>query len=128
MFYDTQLDSGTNTAYEDKTTHIPEPLGSLFESRAINFNTRELENYSKNVFSQYEKSYTQKHFDNLRKITKDQNLPHSWKTHRVGRITSSFAKKTAFSTNQFSPSKSLLQISCSTTLFLEKKLLIIIKT
>ena len=34
-------------------------------------------------------------------------MSHSWKAHRVGRITSSFAK-TAFSTNQCSPSKSFI--------------------
>ena len=95
------------TADEDETTCIPEPLGSPFESRTINFNARELESYSKNVFLQYEKSYTQKHFDNLCKITKDQSLSRSWKAHRVGRITSSFAK-TTFSTNQCSPSKSFI--------------------
>ena len=66
-----------------------------------------MESYSKNVFLQYEKSYTQKHFDNLCKISKDQSLSRSWKAHRVGRITSSFAK-TAFSTNQRSPSKSFI--------------------
>ena len=102
IFDDTQLDSGTDIADEDETTCIPEPLGSLFESRIISFNARELENYLKNVFSPYEKSYTQKHFDNLCKITRDQSLSRSWKAHTVGRITSSFAK-TAFSTNQCSP-------------------------
>ena len=68
------LDSGTDTADEDETTCIPEPLVLLFESCTINFNARELENHWKNVFSQYEKSYTQKHFDNLCKITKDQRI------------------------------------------------------
>ena len=47
---DIQLDNGTDTVDEDKTTCIPEPLGLLFESRNINFNAREWENYSKNVF------------------------------------------------------------------------------
>ena len=89
--------SGTDTADEDETTCIPEPLGSLLESRTINFNARELESYSKNAFLQHEKSYTQKHFDNLFKITKDQSLSRSWKAHRVGRITSK---------NQCSPSES----------------------
>ena len=93
IFDDTQLESGTDTADEHETTCITEPLGSLLES------------YSKNVFLQYEKSYTQKHFDNLLKITRDQSLSHSWKAHRVGRIISSFAK-TAFPTNQCSPSNS----------------------
>ena len=104
IFDDTQLNSSTDTADEDETTCNPEPLGSLFESCTINFNMRELESYSNNIFLQYEKSYTQKHFDNLSKITKDQSLFCSWKAHRVGRITTSFAK-TAFSTNQCSPSK-----------------------
>ena len=107
IFADTQLDSGTDTADEDETTCIPEPLGSLFESRTINFNARDLESYLKKVFLQYEKSYIQKHFDNLCKITRDQSLSRSWKAHRVGRITSSFAK-TAFSANQCSLSKSFI--------------------
>ena len=54
---------------------------------------------------EYEKSYTRKHFDSFCKITKDQSLSCSWKAHKVRRITSSVAK-TAFSTNQYSPSKS----------------------
>ena len=71
IFDDTQLESGTDTADEDETTCIPEPLGSLFECCNVNFNARELKRYSKNVFLQYEKSYTQKHFDNFCKITRD---------------------------------------------------------
>ena len=40
IFDDIQLDSGTDTADEDETTCIPEPLGSLFEFSTINFNAR----------------------------------------------------------------------------------------
>ena len=98
------LGSGTDTADEDETTCISELRGSLFESRTINFNSRELESHSENVFLPYEKSFTQKHFDNLSKITKDQSLSRSWKAQRVGRITSSIAK-TAFLADQYSPSK-----------------------
>ena len=58
IFDNTQLDNWTDTADEDETTSIPEPLGSLLESRTISFNAKELESYSKNVFSQYEKFYT----------------------------------------------------------------------
>ena len=79
----------------------------MFESRTINFTSRKLENYSKNVFSQNEILYAKK-IDNFCKITKDQSLSRSWKTHRVGRITSSFAK-TTFSTNQYSLSKSFVE-------------------
>ena len=50
IFDDIQLNSGTDTAGEDETTCISEPLVSPFESRNINFNERELKNYSKNVF------------------------------------------------------------------------------
>ena len=92
IFDNTQLDSGTDTTDGDEATCVPEPLGSLFESHTINYNPTELENYSKNAFSQCEKSYTQKHFDNLCKITKYQSLSSSWKAQRVGRITSLFAK------------------------------------
>ena len=56
MFDDTQLECGTDIADDDETC-VPAPLGSLFESCTINFNARKLGNYSKNVFSQYEKSY-----------------------------------------------------------------------
>ena len=107
IFDHAQLDSGTDKADEDETACIPEPLGSLFESCTINFKVRELKSYFKNVFLQYKKSYTQKHFDNLCKITRDQSLSRSWKAHRVGRITSSFAK-TAVSSNPSSPSKSFI--------------------
>ena len=58
-------------------------------------------------FYNMKKSYTETHFDNLCKITKDQSLSHSWKAYRVGRITSSFSK-TDFPTNQCSPSKSFI--------------------
>ena len=93
---------------------VSEPLGSLFESHTTNYNPAELENYSKNVFSQCEKSYIQKHFDNLCKITKYQSLFSSWKAQRVGRITSLFAK-TVFLTNQYSGSQSFIAniLQCS---------------
>ena len=126
IFDDTQLDSGTDKEDEDETACIPEPLGSLFESCTINFNVRELKSYSKKVFLQYEKSYTQKHFGNLCKITRDQSLSRSWKAHRVARTTSSFAKQPFQLTNVHLQGL-LLQISCSTTLLLEVKLLIMVK-
>ena len=113
---DTQLDSGTDTADEDKTTCIPEPLSSLFECRTINFNARELKNCLRNV-----------HFDNLSKIVKDQSLSRSWKAHRVGRIISSLQKQPFQLTNIHLQSL-LLQILCNTTLLLEVKLLIMTKT
>ena len=40
IFDDIQLNSGTDTAGEDETTCIPEPLVSPFESRTINFNEK----------------------------------------------------------------------------------------
>ena len=96
-------------ADEDETTCIPEPLGLLFESYTINFILRELGNYLENVFSQYGKSYTLKHFDNLCKITKDflellKSFSCSLEAHRVERIKSLLAKA-AFLIDQYSLSK-----------------------
>ena len=51
IFDNTQLGSGNEDEDEVETTCISEPLGSLFESRTINFIVREFRNYSKNVFS-----------------------------------------------------------------------------
>ena len=86
---------------------IAEPLGSLFEPRAINFDRQKLISYSKEVYGEYKRSYTQVHYNNLCDQTKKQGLSDAWKIHRIGRITASISKL-AFTTKVESPSKTFI--------------------
>ena len=97
----------TETVDEEECNCIPEPLTSLFESQAINFDKEKLYNHAQKALNQYRKSYSQRHFDNLCDITKKQCLSDVWKTHRAGRITASVSKM-AYGTNIDSPSKTFI--------------------
>ena len=124
IFDNTQLDSGTDTTDGDEATCVPEPLGSLFESRTINYNTTELENYSKNAFSQCEKSYTQKTF--LTTCVKSPNIRVSLahgKHKGLGELHHCLQKQSFQLTNILVHSL-LSKISCSAALLLQVKLLI----
>lgn len=99
--------SATDTADEDERTIIPEPLSSLFEYRAINFNDEELNNHCEKVYNEYNKNYTKNDFYNLEQITKKQADSDVWKIHRIGRITASIAKM-AYHTDITNPSKTFI--------------------
>ena len=104
--------SDTDTADEDETVCIPEPLGSLFESQTINISDRELIDYASKVNEGYVRSDNQKHFESLRQITKVQSLSPIWMIHHVGRITASVAKRHLEPTLRCHQKPSLIQ-SCS---------------
>ena len=55
---DDTYDSETDSADEVDSNCIPEPLGSLFEPRTIDFDRQKLISYSKEVYEEYERSYT----------------------------------------------------------------------
>ena len=94
----------------------------MFESRTINFTSRKLENYSKNVFSQNEILYAKK-IDNFCKITKDQSLSRSWKHIGLGELHHRLQKQ-PFQPTSIHCQSLLLKVSCSTTLLLKVMLLI----
>ena len=50
--------SDTDSTDEVDSNCIPEPLGSLFEPRTIDFDRQKLISYSKEVYEEYERSYT----------------------------------------------------------------------
>ena len=54
---DDTYDSDTNSADEVDSNCIPEPLGSLFEPRTIDFDRQKLISYSKEVYEEYKRSY-----------------------------------------------------------------------
>ena len=100
-------DSETDSADEVDSNCIPEPLGSLFEPRTIDFDRQKLLSYSKEVYEEYKRSYTQVHYNNLYDQTKKQGPSDAWKMHRIGRITASISKL-AFTTKVESPSKTFI--------------------
>ena len=63
---DDTYDSETDSADEVDSNCIPEPLGSLFEPRTINFDRQKLISYYKEVYEEYKRSYTQVHYNNLK--------------------------------------------------------------
>ena len=104
---DDTYDSETNSADEVDSNCIPELLGSFFEPRTIDFDMQKLISYSKEVYEEYKRSYTQVHYNNLCDQTKKQGLSDAWKIHRIGRITASISKL-AFTTKVESPSKTFI--------------------
>ena len=90
-------DSKTDSADEVNSNCIPEPLGSLFGPRTINFDTQKLISYFKKVYEECKISYTQVHCNNLYDQTKKKGLSDTWKIHRIGRITA-LISKLAFTT------------------------------
>ena len=101
--------SETDSADEVNSNCIPEPLGNLFEPRTIDFHRQKLISYSKEVYEEYKRPYTQVHDNNWYDQTKKQGLSDAWKIHRIGRITASISKL-AFTTKVESPSKTFIDI------------------
>ena len=62
---DDTYDNETDSADEVDSNCIPERLGSLFEPRTINFDKQKLISYSKEVYEEYNRSYTLVHYNNL---------------------------------------------------------------
>ena len=62
---DDTYDNETDSADEVDPNYIPERLGSLSEPRTINFDKQKLISYSKEVYEEYNRSYTLVHYNNL---------------------------------------------------------------
>ena len=81
---DDTYNSESESADEVDSNCIPEPLGSLFESRTIDFDRQKLISYSKEVYEECKRSYTHVHYNNLCDQTKKHSLSDAWKFHRIG--------------------------------------------
>ena len=81
--------SDTDTADEDETNSLPEPLTSLYDPLAINWSEEDIKTMGKKVYERYIGSHRPYQFENLGNITRTQNLNPNWKFHRAGRITAS---------------------------------------
>ena len=79
----------------------------LFEPRTNNFDRQKVISYSKEVYDEYQRSYTQVHCNNFCDQTKKHGLLDTWKIHRIGRMTASVSKL-AFTTKVKSPSKTFI--------------------
>ena len=62
---DDTYDNETDSADEVDSNCVPERLVSLFEPRTINFDKQKLISYSKEVYEEYNRSYTLVHHNNL---------------------------------------------------------------
>ena len=83
------LTSETDTASENESSCLPEPLTSLFNPQAVNYNRKELNEACEKAFLGYKTENNQAGFDRVTKLTCDQSLSNNWKIHRCGRITAS---------------------------------------
>ena len=83
--------SDTDTADEDETNSLPEPLTSLYDPLAINWSEEDIETMGKKIYERYIRSHRPYQFENLCNVTRTQSLNPNWKLHRTGRITASQA-------------------------------------
>ena len=54
--------SDTDTADEDETNSLPEPLTSLYDPLAINWSEEDIKTTSKKIYERYIRSYSPCHF------------------------------------------------------------------
>ena len=83
--------SDTDTADEDETNSLPEPLTSLYDPLAINWSEEDIKTMGKKVYERYIGSHRPYQFENLCNVTRTQSLNPNWKLHHAGRITASQA-------------------------------------
>ena len=83
--------SDTDTADEDETNSLPEPLTSLYDPLAINWSEEDIKTMGKKIYERYIRSHRPYQFENLCNVTRTQSLNPNWKLHRAGRITASQA-------------------------------------
>ena len=81
--------SDTDTADEDETNSLPEPLTSLYDPLAINWSEEDIKTMGKKIYERYIRSHRPYQFENLCNVTRTQSLNPNWKLHRAGRITAS---------------------------------------
>jgi len=63
---------------DDKETFIMEPLTTLFQDAAINEIVGELHSHMTTFHNNYEKPYSQPHYDNLCDIKRSQGTSTTW--------------------------------------------------
>ena len=90
-----ELNSETDSDTENDETCIPEPLSGLFDPSSLNMNDNELFQHGNDLYKQFCETYSQKSYENLRKLTEKQALSNAWLTHRAGRITASVCHQVA---------------------------------
>ena len=81
--------SDTDTADEDETNSLPEPLTSLFDPLAINWSEEDIKTMARNIYERYIRSHHPYQFKNLCNVIRTQSLNPNWELHHAGRITAS---------------------------------------
>ena len=83
--------SDTDTADEDETNSLPEPLTSLYDPLAINWSEEDIKTMGKKIYERYIRSHRPYQFENLCNVTRTQSLNPNWKLHRAEKIAASQA-------------------------------------
>nr|XP_047128389.1 uncharacterized protein LOC124809027 [Hydra vulgaris] len=103
-----QKSSDTESGSEDETSCLPEPITSLFDPTCNNSTEFQLLKHSKQLYKDFSQTYFEKQYDQLAKVTYQQNQSSAWQVHRAGRITASICFN-VFHTNKDVLSESLIQ-------------------
>ena len=83
--------SDTDTADEDETNSLPEPLTSLYDPLTMNWSDEDIKTMGKKISERYIRSHRLNQFENLCNVTRTQSLNSNWILHRAGRIAASQA-------------------------------------
>ena len=109
-------DSETDSDIESDSTIIPEPLTSLFDPTAVHMDDENLNKLARERYYSYQEKNFQKLYDNLNKLTQNQESNAAWMIHRAGRITASTCNQVA----RMKDSKSLISTIMQYTEFTSK--------
>ncbi|XP_065676124.1 uncharacterized protein LOC136092252 [Hydra vulgaris] len=100
--------SDTESGSEDEMNCLPEPITSLFDPTCKDLSQFKLLKHSKQLYEDFSQTYFEKQYNQLTKVTYQQNLSSAWQVHRAERITASIFFN-VFHTNKFVLSESLIQ-------------------
>ena len=96
-------DSETDSEIESDSTIMAEPLTSLFDSTAVYMDNENLNKLARERYYSYQEKNFQKLYDNLNKLTQNQESNTARMMRRAGRITAS----TCYQVVRMKDSKSL---------------------